>query len=532
MDSPCLVFQIFPVAFLEHMCYNIVNRINVLKLVNVMKSERQYLAIDLKSFYASVECVDRGLNPLDTNLVVADESRTEKTICLAVTPSLKAYGIPGRARLFEVVEKVREINAQRRAAAHVKELGEKLCSASALSRNPRAELGYIVAPPRMARYIEVSAKIYGIYLRYIAPEDIHVYSVDEVFIDVTHYLYACNLTSRQLTDKIIRDILSETGITATAGIGTNLYLCKVAMDIDAKHIQPDQNGVRVAELDEQSYRQRLWNHQPITDFWRIGRGYSVKLARYGMFTMGDVARCSLVHSELLYKLFGVNAELLIDHAWGVEPCTIQDIKSYRPRSQSLTSGQVLSEPYSFEKARLIIREMTELLTLDIVAKGLLTDQLVLTVGYDVENLRGNSYSGEITADYYGRLIPRQAHGSVNLGCFSSSSSLIVESAVELFERICNPELSVRRMYIVANHIIREEDAAKSDACRQLSLFSDYAFSEEQRLRMETEKREKLIQRTIIKLQKRFGKNAVLKGMNLFEGATSIERNLQIGGHKA
>ena len=497
-----------------------------------MKGERQYIAIDLKSFYASVECVDRGLDPLDTNLVVADGSRTEKTICLAVTPSLKAYGISGRARLFEVVSRVAEVNAERRAAAGVSELGEKLTSASALRKNPRAELGYIVAPPRMARYIEVSAEIYGIYLRYVAPEDIHVYSVDEVFIDVTHYLYACNLTSRQLTDKIIGDILKETGITATAGIGTNLYLCKVAMDIDAKHMPPDKNGVRVSELNELSYRQRLWTHTPITDFWRIGRGYSAKLARYGMFTMGDVARCSLVHSELLYELFGVNAELLIDHAWGREPCTMKDIKSYRPRSRSLTSGQVLSEPYTYEKARLIIREMTELLTLDIVDKGLLTDQLVLTVGYDVENLKGKSYRGKVTADHYGRLVPLQAHGSLNLGCYSSSSSLIVESAVRLFERICDPDLSVRRMYIVANHIIPETDSVKSDSGRQLNLFSDYAFCEEQRLRMEAEKKEKAIQRTIIGLKKRFGKNAVLKGMNLFEGATTVERNSQIGGHKA
>ncbi len=494
---------------------------------------KSYIAIDLKSFYASVECVDRGLNPLDANLVVADKSRTEKTICLAVSPSLKAYGISGRARLFEVVERVNQINSLRLNEIKNKNFSGSSYSAEELALNPDLKLDYIAAPPRMARYIEVSSKIYGIYLDYIAPEDMHVYSVDEVFIDATKYLRLYNMTARELAYTIVRDVLSQTGITATAGIGTNLYLCKVAMDIEAKHIQPDKDGVRISELDEKKYRERLWNHRPITDFWRIGGGYSRSLSRYGIFTMGDVARCSINNEKLLFKLFGVNAELLIDHAWGREPCTIEDIKSYRPKSQSLSSGQVLKRPYNFDEAKLIIREMTELLALDLVDKKLVTDQIMLTVGYDIENLKSNSprYDGEIKVDHYGRKVPRHAHGSQNIGRFTSSTRLIMDAVISLFERIVNHELLVRRMYIVANHITSEDEIITSGNGGQLNLFDD-ALSEAQSEEITKLNREKAIQKTVLSLHKRFGKNSVLKGMNLKDAATSIERNGQIGGHRA
>lgn len=493
---------------------------------------KQYIAIDLKSFYASVECVERGLDPLDTNLVVADESRTEKTICLAVSPSLKAYGIPGRARLFEVVQKVKEINAVRRS----KIPNGKFMGASHfnffLKSNPEAAVDYIVAKPRMGHYMKKSTQIYQIYLKYVAPEDIHVYSIDEVFIDATKYLRAYKLTARELADKMIRDVLAQTGITATAGIGSNLYLCKIAMDIGAKHIEADKDGVRIAELDEQSYREKLWSHQPITDFWRIGRGYSKKLAQYGMFTMGDVARCSVHNEDLLYKLFGKNAELLIDHAWGWESCTISEIKSYRPENTSTSLGQVLQSPYPFDKARLIIQEMAEALTLDLVDKGLVTNQMVLTVGYDIDNLKGQAaYSGEITTDRYGRQIPKQAHGSENLSKYTSSSKAIVDAVLRLFDRIANPSLLVRRMYVVANHTTYADKI--KDNAEQLSLFTDFGAAQTQKQAEEqTLKKEKEIQHTVLRLQKRYGKNAVLKGMNFKEGATAVERNGQIGGHKA
>ena len=490
-----------------------------------------YIAIDLKSFYASVECVARGLDPLDTNLVVADLSRTEKTICLAVTPSLKSFGISGRARLFEVVQRVGEVNSLRKSRLRGKDFSGESHFLSKLKARPDKKLGYIVAPPRMAEYMRVSTRIYGIYLRYIAPEDIHVYSVDEVFIDASRYLRTYRMTARELADKLIREVLSETGITATAGIGTNLYLCKIAMDIVAKKMEPDEHGVRIAELDEQSYREQLWSHTPITDFWRIGGGYSRSLARYGMFTMGDVARMSLVNESLLYKLFGVNAELLIDHAWGYEPCTMREIKSYRPRSKSLSLGQVLSTPYDFEKARLIIREMADLLTLDLVKKGLLTDQVVLTVGYDIENIsdsrRRALYHGEIKTDHYGRQMPKQAHGSENIGCFCSSTRKITEAVTRLFERIVNPDLLVRRMYIAANHTVPERELDPSQKSEQLSLFD---LSEPAQNAFEA--REKRIQQAILSLRTRYGKNAVLKGMNFREGATTRERNRQIGGHLA
>ena len=494
---------------------------------------KSYIAIDLKSFYASVECVDRGLNPLNTNLVVADKSRTEKTICLAVSPSLKAYGISGRARLFEVVQRVGEVNAQRLSEIRRKDFSGSSCFADELAAHPEFKLDYITAPPRMARYIEVSSKIYGIYLNYIAPEDMHVYSVDEVFIDATKYLKLYNMTAYELADKIVRDVLSQTGITATAGIGTNLYLCKIAMDIHAKRIKADKDGVRIAELDERSYREQLWDHKPITDFWRIGRGYSRTLERFGMSTMGDVARCSIDNEELLFKLFGVNAELLIDHAWGREPCTMGDIKSYRPKSHSLSSGQVLSRPYDFDEAKLIAREMTELLALDLVDKKLLTDQIVLTVGYDIENLKEKSrkFNGEIKTDYYGRQIPKGAHGSQNIGRFTSSTSLIMNAVMKLFDRVTDHNLLVRRMYIVANNITTEDEINTAGSDEQMNLF-DGVFAEEKELEEEALCRERAIQKTILRLHKRYGKNSVLKGMNLKDAATSIERNSQIGGHKA
>ena len=490
-----------------------------------------YLAIDLKSFYASVECVARKLDPLDANLVVADLSRTEKTICLAVSPSLKSHGISGRARLFEVVQRVKEVNALRRSKLHGRDFSGKSTSHAELQRCPDKALDYIVAPPRMAEYMRVSTQIYGIYLRYIAPEDIHVYSVDEVFIDASRYLRTYHMTVRELACTLIRAVLSETGITATAGIGTNLYLCKIAMDIVAKRMPPDEHGARVAELDEQRYRELLWDHRPITDFWRIGGGYSRTLARYGMFTMGDVARMSLINEALLYRLFGVNAELLIDHAWGWEPCTLRDIKAYRPRVKSLSSGQVLSEPYDFGKARLILQEMADSLTLDLVRKGLLTDQVVLTVCYDIENLsdpaRRERYRGEIKTDGYGRQVPKRAHGSENLGCFCSSTRKITEAALRLFDRIADPALLVRRLYIVANHTVSERSLDPSQRSEQLSLFDALEPPRES----DAARRERDIQKTILKLRARYGKNVVLRGMNFKEGATAVERNRQIGGHR-
>ena len=490
-----------------------------------------YLAIDLKSFYASVECVARKLDPLDANLVVADLSRTEKTICLAVSPSLKSHGISGRARLFEVVQRVKEVNALRRSKLHGRDFSGKSTSHAELQRCPDKALDYIVAPPRMAEYMRVSTQIYGIYLRYIAPEDIHVYSVDEVFIDASRYLRTYHMTVRELACTLIRAVLNETGITATAGIGPNLYLCKIAMDIVAKRMPPDEHGARVAELDEQRYRELLWDHRPITDFWRIGGGYSRTLARYGMFTMGDVARMSLINEALLYRLFGVNAELLIDHAWGWEPCTLRDIKAYRPRVKSLSSGQVLSEPYDFGKARLILQEMADSLTLDLVRKGLLTDQVVLTVCYDIENLsdpaRRERYRGEIKTDGYGRQVPKRAHGSENLGCFCSSTRKITEAALRLFDRIADPALLVRRLYIVANHTVSERSLDPSQRSEQLSLFDALEPPRES----DAARRERDIQKTILKLRARYGKNVVLRGMNFKEGATAVERNRQIGGHR-
>lgn len=508
-----------------------------------MDEKRTYIAIDLKSFYASVECRERNLDPLTTNLVVADRSRTEKTICLAVSPALKAHGIPGRPRLFEVVQKVREVNAIRKSQIPDHTFEGKSCNDTELKANAALEVDYIVAVPRMACYMEYSTRIYEIYLKYIAPEDIHVYSIDEVFLDVTAYLNTYQMTAKELVATIIKNVLQETGITATAGIGTNLYLCKIAMDIVAKHIKEDENGVRIAELDEMSYRRMLWAHQPITDFWRVGRGYAKKLQDHGLYTMGDVARCSVgkaneyYNEDFLYKLFGINAELLIDHAWGWEPCTIADIKSYKPENNSLGSGQVLQCPYTFEKAKIVVREMTDLLSLDLVDKGLVTDQLVLTVGYDIANLadaegRG-AYKGEVTTDHYGRKIPKHAHGTINLRKQTASTKQMVDAVMELYDKIVNKKLLVRRINITANHIEDEKSAKTGEQYEQLSLFTDYeALQKEQEEEKTALEKEKNIQKAVLSLKKKYGKNAVLKGMSLEEGATARERNNQIGGHKA
>ena len=504
---------------------------------------RTYIAIDLKSFYASVECMERGLDPMTTNLVVADKSRTEKTICLAVSPSLKACGIPGRPRLFEVVQKVREVNAQRRLNAPGHKLTGASCQASELEKDPALALDYVVAPPQMARYMKISSEIYEVYLKYIAPEDIHVYSIDEVFIDATSYLGTYKMTARELAVKMIRDVLDTVGITATAGIGPNLYLCKVAMDIEAKHIPADENGVRIAELDEMSYRRLLWSHRPLTDFWRVGRGYARKLEERGLFTMGDIARCSLgkptdyYNEDLLYNMFGVNAELLIDHAWGWEPCTIADIKAYKPQSSSVGSGQVLQSPYPFEKARLAAREMADMLALDLVDKGLVTDQIVLTVGYDIGNLKDpdlrKKYSGEVKTDRYGRKIPKHAHGTVNLKQYTSSTRQIIQAVTELFDRIVDENLLVRRLSMAATHVIPEGEAQREMQFEQMDLFTDYAALQKEQEEQEAElEREKKMQKAVLEIKKKFGKNAILKGMNLEEGATARDRNSQIGGHKA
>ena len=507
--------------------------------------EKAYIAIDLKSFYASVECMERGLDPMTTNLVVADKSRTEKTICLAVSPALKAYGISGRARLFEVVQRVREVNARRRRRAPGQKFTGSSCQSGELSENPSLAVDYIVAPPQMARYMEISARIYEVYLKYIAPEDMHVYSIDEVFIDATGYLKTYGLTARELAMKMILDVLDTTGITAAAGIGTNLYVCKAAMDIWAKHVPADENGVRIAEMDELSYRRLLWSHRPLTDFWRVGPGYAKKLEEQRLYTMGHIARCSLgkpedyYNEELLYQMFGVNAELLIDHAWGWEPCTIADIKAYKPESSSIVSGQVLQCPYSFEKARLVVREMADMLALDLVDKGLATNQLVLTVGYDIDNLKDpvlrRKYQGEIKTDRYGRAIPKHAHGTENLKTYTSSSSRLIQAATELYERIVDKGLLVRRLSLAANRVIPEREAAEKmeTGFEQLDLFTDYSAREKEREAEEADlAREKKLQQAMLDIKKKFGKNAVLKGMNLEEGATARNRNNQIGGHRA
>lgn len=504
---------------------------------------RSYLAIDLKSFYASVECVERGLNPMITNLVVADESRTEKTICLAVSPSLKAYGIPGRPRLFEVIQRVKEVNLQRWRNAPNRAFSGSSWDEPTLKSSPELSVDYIVAPPRMALYMDYSTRIFNIYLKYVAPEDIHPYSIDEVFMDVTNYLKTYGMTARELAKTIIRDVLKTTGITATAGIGTNLYLCKAAMDIEAKHIPPDRDGVRIAELDEMSYRRSLWTHRPLTDFWRVGRGYAGKLEAHGLYTMGDIARCSLggpadyYNEEMLYQLFGVNAETLIDHAWGWEPCTLADIKAYKPASNSVGSGQVLQSPYPFEKAKLVVREMVETLVLDLVDKGLVTNQIVLTVGYDRENLtdpqRRKLYHGPVTTDRYGRDIPKHAHGTANLGRYSSSTKQALQAVLELFDRVVDKNLLIRRLNVTAAHVIEEAAVPPEDKFEQFDLFTDYEALQAEQAKEDADlRRERKLQGAMLSIQKKYGKNAILKGTSLEKGATAAQRNRLIGGHKA
>ena len=502
-----------------------------------MSENRTYLCIDLKSFYASVECVERGLDPLTTNLVVADSSRTEKTVCLAITPSLKKIGLGGRARLFEVIQRVKEVNSLRKRNAVGYKFDGKSYNDVELTNNPNLELDFVIAPPQMARYIEISSKIYSIYLKFIAPEDIYVYSIDEVFIDVTSYLKTYGLTAHELAKKMIKDVLNETGVTATAGIGTNLYLAKVAMDIMAKKIKPDKDGVRIAELDEMSYRKSLWEHRPLTDFWRVGRGYQKKLEASGIYTMGDIALCSVNNEDLLYKLFGINAELLIDHAWGYEPCTIELIKNYKPEGKSIGSGQVLHCPYDFNKARLIVKEMVDALALDLCDKGLVTNQLVLTVGYDIENLTNpnisSKYKGEISVDYLGRKIPKHAHGTANLDIYTSSSKMLMNAIIDLYDKIVNRKLLIRRINVAATKVILETHIPKVSSYEQLNLFTDYKEKDntDKKLKAELAK-EKKSQEALLKIKKKYGKNSIMKGMNLEDGATMKERNEQIGGHKA
>ncbi len=492
--------------------------------------EKTYLCIDLKSFYASVECIERGLDPMKTNLVVADSSRTEKTICLAVTPSLKQYGLSGRSRLFEVVKRVSQVNGERLRRAPNRTFSGESHQSDFLEKDSSLKLTYLVAPPRMAHYMEYSTRIYDVYLKYVSPDDILVYSIDEVFIDLTAYLSYYKKTARELALTIIRDVLATTGITATAGIGTNLYLAKIAMDIKAKKMPADKDGVRIAFLDEQSYRQELWNHMPLTDFWRVGEGSAKRLAGKQMYTMGDIAKASVspFGRQVLKKLFGINAKLLIDHAWGYEPCSIAEAKAYIPENRSLNSGQVLSVPYDYEKTRLIVREMTELMALDLVEKRLLTDQMTLTLGYDTENVTKN-YRGKIETDRYGRKTPKSAHGTVNLSEMTSSTTLMMEGMMELFQRIADPKLTVRRVTITVNHLVLEKEYQKEPSYEQLNLFTD--SSEKQKREAQLQK-ERSLQETTVKLRNRFGKNAVLKGTNLQEGATTIDRNRQIGGHKA
>lgn len=500
---------------------------------------RIYLCIDLKSFYASVECMELGLDPLTTNLVVADESRTEKTICLAVTPSLKSYSIPGRARLFEVIQKVKYVNQQRKFKAPNRTFTAKSSNSIELNNNPALELDYIIAKPRMALYMEYSTRIYEIYLKYVSNEDILVYSIDEVFMDITGYLNASGKTPREFAMTIIRDVLKQTGITATAGIGTNMYLAKIAMDITAKKMQPDKYGVRIAELDEMGYRKQLWDHRPLTDFWRVGKGSSKRLEDNRMFTMGDIARASTTSygRKKLKKLFGINAKMLVDHAWGYEPCTIEEAKAYTPENRSLSTGQVLKEPYTFEKARVIVWEMLELLSLDLVEKHLVTNQIVLTVGYDIENLTNpeiaSYYKGSVTTDHYGRKVPKHAHGTANIGRHTSSTRMISEATLKLYDEIVDKKLLVRRVTIAACNLVSEKSIDNKPQYEQLDLFTDYDELIEKREKEELElQKERKIQEAMLDIKQRYGKNAILKGTNLQEGATTIERNKSIGGHKA
>lgn len=500
--------------------------------------ERTYMCLDLKSYYASVECVDRNLDPMVINLVVADTSRTDKTICLAISPALKSFGVSGRPRLFEVNQKVRDINYERRMKIPAKAFWDKSCDIRELEKDPTLELDFIIAPPRMARYMEVSTGIYNIFLKYFSSEDIHVYSIDESFIDLTAYLDYYKLTARELASKVVRDVFDTTGITATVGIGTNMYLAKVAMDITAKKMPADEKGMRIAELDEQSYRYEMWSHEPIKDFWRVGSGYTRKLYDAGLYTMGDIARYSLSQQgeDKLYKLFGINAELLIDHAWGWEPCTIADVKAYKPISNSLSSGQVLHSAYTVEKARIIVREMVDRLVLDMADKDLTTNQLVLTIGYDRESLADpmfrRYFQGEIVRDYYGREVPKHAHGTTNLSKHTGSSSVIIDAAIALYDSIVDKSLLVRRVTVCANNILSEAAVEKRKKPEQLDLFTDIEEMEKKRKEEDAAyKKEKQLQKAILHIHKKYGKNALLKGMNLLEGATMKERNEQVGGHK-
>ena len=498
---------------------------------------RTYICIDLKSFYASVECKERNLDPLTTNLVVADPTRTEKTICLAVSPSLKSYGIPGRARLFEVIQKIKEVNIERRRKINYRKFIGKSSNIEELNKNNNLEVDYIIAPPRMSYYMKYSTDIYNVYLKYIAPEDIYVYSIDEVFCDITNYLNYNKMSAEELVTKMIHDVYETTGITATAGIGTNMYLAKVAMDIVAKHSEPDKYGVRIAKLDEMTYRQKLWSHRPLTSFWRVGPGYAKKLEANHIYTMGDIARCSINNEELLYKLFGVNAELLIDHAWGYEPCTIKDIKSYKPVRNSLTSGQVLHCAYDYKKTKLIIKEMADSLSLDLVSKNLVTDQLILTIGYDIENLTNpnlkNKYSGEVTIDHYGRKVPKHAHGTINLDHKTSSSKLITESTIKLYDRIINKDLLVKRINLVAGNVIDKNLVKDIPTYEQYDIFTDYTKLQNQREEeLKEEQEEDKLQHILLDIKNKYGKNSILKGMNLEKGGREIDRNNQIGGHRA
>ena len=497
---------------------------------------RIYACIDLKSFYASVECIERNLDPLKTNLVVADEERSDKTICLAISPSLKQYGLPGRARLFEVKQKIRDINYQRKKDNYYKQFTDKSFNDDELKNNKNLELDLVIAKPRMSHYIKYSTNIYNVYLKYLSPDDIYVYSIDEVFCDITNYLKYNHISPREFITKIIHDIYITTGITATAGIGTNLYLAKVAMDIVAKHVKGDKYGVRIAGLDEITYRKKLWNHRPLTSFWRVGKGYAKKLEDNGLYTMGDIARCSIENEDLLYKLFGVNAELLIDHAWGWEPCTIKDIKAYKPKNNSISSGQVLHCSYTYKKARLIIKEMADQLALDLFSKNLVTDQLTLTIGYDIDNLNNPNikeyYHGEITQDYYGRDVPKPAHGTINIDHKTSSSKIIIENTLKLYDKIINKNLLIKRINICANNVINENLVKENKVIEQFDLFTNYQEIENKRNKeKEEEIKDKKIQSVILDIKNKYGKNSILKGMNLEEGSTAIDRNKQIGGHK-
>ena len=499
--------------------------------------EKTYIAIDLKSFYASVECFERGLDPLSTNLVVADVSRTDKTICLAVSPSLKAYGIPGRARLFEVRQKLARVNAERAAGEGMRDFEGAASDANEIALHPRYKVDFIAATPQMAKYEEISAKIYSVYLRYIAPEDIHVYSIDEVFMDATAYLNTYKMTGHELAMKMIHEVLKETGITATAGIAPNLYLAKVAMDVVAKHIPADKDGVRIAELNEMSYRKILWNHKPLTDFWRVGPGIAKKLNANGIYTMGDLADIALKDENFLFRLFGVNAEYLIDHAFGREPVGMADIKSYKPKYHSMGEGQVLMGPYPFDQARIIVKEMAENLSYQLLEKGLVTDSLVLNVGYDISCLEDpevrKKYKGPVGKDWYGRMVPKPSHGTKNLETTTDSAKIMTESAAELFDEIAEPSLFVRRLNVTCGRIYKKGQEPSKMTFQQFDLFTDYESQEkEKQAKKEEMEREEKAQIAMLALKKKFGKNAVVKGRDLQEGATAIQRNGQIGGHKA